>query len=587
MFRFLHALESIDLIQVHTEEYPPEACPPETGYGAAPQCDGEEPERLSSSRPYVGEPEQAEADGTRIHGQGRHACPGWRSPRRRSAGCLETRSSRETRESGEPLKTLVLVKYAVERKLRVFRSVGNPIDMHMESSFRCIIWYQYMYKPYPRKHEALHKLTQCLISSSLRSYSQDARERILAENYSLTDTHWKNGRESIMLLIKNGKLLTMTGRNYEKGSVLIKDGKIVKVGEFDPGDEQAMEVIDAEGCWVLPGLVEAHCHIGINEEKKGFEGNDCNESTNPVTPWLRALDAVNPMDSAFHNALSSGITSVMVGPGSANVVGGQFVFMKTHGRCMDKMVVLEPAAMKIAFGENPKTTYEGMSKMPSTRMAIASLLREELFNARAYQVRKKRAVESGEDFEPDYRMECWLPVLNREIPLKAHVHRADDILTAIRIAREFDLKMTLDHCTEGHLIAEEIAESGFPAIVGPSVASRNKIEVQHMDFKTPGILHKAGVKVAITSDHPVSRIQYLPIYAGFAAKEGLGQEEALKAITINAAEICNVADRIGSLEEGKDADIAIFNGNPMETFTTVLYTIIDGKVVYQKENLNA
>lgn len=387
----------------------------------------------------------------------------------------------------------------------------------------------------------------------------------------------------LMLLIKNGKLLTMAGKNYEKGSVLIKDGKIQRVGEFELEEEQVSEVIDAAGCWVMPGLVEAHCHIGINEEKKGFEGNDCNESTNPVTPWLRAIDAVNPMNSAFHNALSAGITSVMVGPGSSNVVGGQFVFMKTHGRCIDKMVVLEPAAMKVAFGENPKSTYEGKDKMPSTRMAIAALLREALFNARTYQAKKKRAEEKGEDFEPDFRMECWLPVLNREIPLKAHVHRADDILTAIRIAREFDLNMTLDHCTEGHLIAEEIAESGFPAIIGPSFASRNKIEVQNMDFKTPGILRKAGVKVAITSDHPVSRIQYLPIYAGFAAKEGLGQEEALKAITIHAAEICQVADRIGSLEEGKDADIAIFNGNPMETFTTALYTIIDGKAVYRNK----
>lgn len=388
-----------------------------------------------------------------------------------------------------------------------------------------------------------------------------------------------------MLLIKNGKLLTMSGVDYDTGSILIKDGKIIAVDtDIEAKSDKISKVIDARGCWVLPGLIDAHCHIGINEEKKGFEGNDCNEKTDPITPYLRALDAVNPMDSAFHNALCSGITGVMVGPGSANVVGGQFLFMKTHGRCIDKMVVMQPAAMKIAFGENPKSTYDGKEEMPSTRMAIAYKLREALFDARNYFKKKKDAEESGDSFDPDLTKECWLPVLNGEIPLKAHVHRADDILTAIRIAKEYNLRMTLDHCTDGHLIAQEIKESGFPAIIGPSLASRSKIEVQNMDFKTVGILHEAGVKVAIMSDHPVTRIQYLPIYAGLAAKEGLGIEEAFRAITIHAAEICNVADRVGSIEVGKDADIAIFDGNPMETFTNALYTIIDGEISYDAED---
>ena len=384
-----------------------------------------------------------------------------------------------------------------------------------------------------------------------------------------------------MLLIKNGKILTMSGKNYENGCVLIKDKKIAKVAEnIELNSDDNCKVIDATGCLVMPGIIEAHCHIGIKEERKGFEGDDCNEMNDPVTPYLRALDGINVMDSAFHTALSSGITGVMVGPGSSNVVGGQFVFIKTYGRCIDDMVVLEPAAMKVAFGENIKTNYNQKNVVPSTRMSVAALLREELFNAKQYNEKKKKALKDGKSFEEEFRKECWLPVINREIPLKAHVHRVDDILTAIRIAKEFNLRLTLDHCTEGHLIAKEIKESGFPAIVGPSLTVRNKIETQNADFKTAGELHKAGVNVAITTDHPVTRIQDLIICAGFAAREGLGIEEGLKAITINAAQICNVSNRLGSIEVGKDGDIAIFDGNPMEVFTRAIYTIIDGEVVY-------
>lgn len=390
-----------------------------------------------------------------------------------------------------------------------------------------------------------------------------------------------------MLLIKNGKIITMSDKNYNRGSILIKDKKIVEIGEnINIDSNKDCKIIDAENCWVMPGIIESHCHIGIQEERKGFEGNDCNEINESITPYLRALDGINVMDSAFHNALTSGITGVMVGPGSSNVVGGQFIFIKTHGRTIDNMAVLEPAAMKVAFGENIKTNYNQKNMMPSTRMSIAALLREELFEAQKYNQNKKNAMKNGESFDEVFRKECWLPVINREIPLKAHVHRADDILTAIRIAKEFNLKLTLDHCTEGHLISEEIKASGFPAIVGPSLAIRNKIETQNADFKTAGILHKAGVKVAITTDHPVTRIQDLPICAGFAAREGLGIEEGLKAITINAAEICNVSDKVGSIEIGKDADIAIFDGNPMEVFTKTMYTIIDGEIVYEAKDIN-
>lgn len=384
-----------------------------------------------------------------------------------------------------------------------------------------------------------------------------------------------------MLYIHHGTVYTMAGKTYENGAVLIDGGKIKAVGKEIPLPKQECTQLDAQGGWILPGLMEAHCHIGITEEKKGFEGDDCNEVNEPVTPYLRALDAVNPMDSAFHNALSVGITSVMVGPGSSNVVGGQFLVMKTYGRVLDRMVLKEPAAMKVAFGENPKTNYSGQNKMPSTRMSIGAMLREELTKAKNYQSQKEAAQKKKESFETDYKMECWLPVLKGEIPLKAHVHRTDDILTAIRIAKEFNLGLTLDHCTEGHLIADEIKESHFPAIIGPTLSSRSKIEVQNMDFKTPGILKDAGVLVAITTDHPVTRIQYLPICAGFAAKEGLGIEEALKAVTCNPAKICGVADRIGTLQVGKDGDVAIYDGNPMEVFTKTLYTIVEGEIAYR------
>lgn len=374
----------------------------------------------------------------------------------------------------------------------------------------------------------------------------------------------------------------MAGKDYEDGFVRIEHGKITAIGDMAdcPVKENGDGVLHANGNLVMPGIIEAHCHMGITEEKKGMEGDDCNENVEPITPYLRAIDAINPMDAAFDDALRAGITSAMVGPGSSNVVGGQFAFIKTHGRCIDRMIVKAPAAMKVAFGENPKVNFSGQNVSPATRMAIAAMLREELFKAQEYQRRRKE----NPDQEKDFRYECWIPVLEGRIPLKAHVHRADDILTAIRLAKEFHLSMTLDHCSEGHLIAEEIRESGFPAIVGPDMASRNKIEVQNMAFKTVGILNRKGIRTAIMTDHPVSMIQFLPICAGLAVKSGLPAQEGLRSITINAAKICGVADRVGSLEVGKDGDVVIFDGSPLEVFTRALCTIIEGKIVYQDEN---
>lgn len=393
-----------------------------------------------------------------------------------------------------------------------------------------------------------------------------------------------------MLTIIHGKIMTMAGRDYEDGFVQIENGKISAIGSMaecpvKDGDKASHEdrLLNAGGNTVLPGIIEAHCHMGITEEKKGMEGDDCNESVDPITPYLRAIDAINPMDAAFDDALRAGITSAMVGPGSSNVVGGQFAFIKTHGRCIDHMIVKAPAAMKVAFGENPKVNFSGQGKMPVTRMAVAGMLREELFRAKQYVEKRKKAKKAGEAFEKDFHYECWVPVFEGKIPLKAHVHRVDDIFTAIRIAKEFGLDMTLDHCSEGHLIAEELAKEGYPAIVGPDLSSRSKIEVQNVAFKTAGILNAAGVKVAITTDHPVSLIQSLPLCAGLCVKSGMPMDAALRAVTIHAAQICRVSDRVGSLEVGKDADIAIFDGNPLEVLTEVYCTLINGEIAYRQE----
>ncbi len=378
-----------------------------------------------------------------------------------------------------------------------------------------------------------------------------------------------------MLLIQNGTLFTMEADEEVRSDLLIENGKIVEVAkEIAPTEH--MEIIDATNLRVYPGFIDAHSHIGISQEKKTAQGDECNEGTNPITPYVRAIDGVNPMDSAFHNALAAGITGVMVGPGSANPIGGQFAFIKTHGRRIDDMIVLAPSAIKIAFGENPMTNYGLNGNIPSTRMGIAALIREELSLAKQYFDNEGAGADT-------FRMECYRDLFAGKIPLKAHAHRADDIFTAMRIAEEFGLDLTLDHCTEGHLIADDIAASGYPAIVGPSLASRSKDEVSLLDFKTPGVLQKAGVMVALTTDHPVSRIQQLPLCAGLAAKEGMGEWGALRAITIDAARICRVDHRLGSLKEGKDADLIICDGNPLEIASSVKMTIVNGQIAWQAE----
>lgn len=380
-----------------------------------------------------------------------------------------------------------------------------------------------------------------------------------------------------MLLIQQGTLYTMESDGPISADLLIHNGKIEKIAPDIPITDE-MQVLDATGLLVFPGFIDAHSHIGISEEKITGIGDECNENTTPATPYLRAIDSIHPMDSAFHNALASGITGVMTGPGSSNPVGGQFAFIKTYGRCMDDMIVLAPAAMKISFGENPMTTYGMNGNSPSTRMGIAGIIREELFNAKQYL--DNTPEDSG---EKNFRLECYRELFAKKIPLKAHVHRTDDIFTAIRIAKEFDLDLTLDHCTEGHLIAGELAKHGFPAIVGPSMSARSKKEVCESDFKTPGILKNAGLTIALTTDHPVCRLQYLPLCAALAVKEGMSEHEALRAITIDAARICRVDHRLGSLAAGKDADLCLWDGNPLELTSSVIKTLINGDIVWEKE----
>ncbi len=384
-----------------------------------------------------------------------------------------------------------------------------------------------------------------------------------------------------MLLINNANINPIVGRPLARGSLLIADdGKIAAIGE-SVAAPAGCSVIDAGGRLVTPGCVEAHCHIGLHNEAVGWEGMDYNEIIEPLTPQLRAIDSINPQDEAFGLALRGGVTTACTGPGSANVVGGTFVTMKLAGKRVDDMVLQNPAAMKCAFGENPKRCYGvNMKKSPMTRMGTAALLRELLLKTLRYRDDKR----AGKHPAFDMKLEAMLPVVDKQIPLKAHVHRADDILTAIRIAKEFDLKLTLDHCTDGAIIADELAKEGYPAFVGPSLGGKTKVEIQTKSFVTPGRLAKAGLAVSIITDAPVIPLQYLPLCAGLAASAGLDIDEAWRAITINPAAALGISDRVGSLEVGKDADIVIWTADPLRTIGGEAYiTIVNGKIVYRAQ----
>ena len=384
-----------------------------------------------------------------------------------------------------------------------------------------------------------------------------------------------------MLLIKNGIVKTMCGEDIVNGSVLIgDDGKIVAVGK-DICAPESCQVIDADGRLVTPGCVEAHCHIGLDNEAVGWEGRDYNEIVEPLTPQMRAIDSIYPQDEALGNAIKNGVTTACTGPGSANVVGGTFAAIKLFGKRVDKMIVKEAIAMKCAFGENPKRCYgQGMKKSPMTRMGSAALLRELLFKTKRYLADK----EEGKNPAFDMKLEAMIPVIKGELPLKAHAHRADDIFTAIRIAKEFGLKLTLDHCTDGAVIADELAQEGYPAFVGPSLGQKTKVELMNKSFSTPNVLYNAGVDISIITDAPVIPLQYLPMCAGLACNAGLPEDEAWRAITINPAKHTGIADRVGSLEVGKDGDVVIWTANPITVVGASAYmTVVEGKIAYRAE----
>jgi imidazolonepropionase-like amidohydrolase len=386
-----------------------------------------------------------------------------------------------------------------------------------------------------------------------------------------------------MIIIKNGTLLDVEKSKFEKMDISIEDGKITGIKKsIKPKKDD--EIIDATDKIVAPGFIDAHCHLGLMGDSVGFENDDVNEKSDPITPQLRAIDGIDPMDRVFTEAYQGGITSVATGPGSANVIGGQFAAIKTFGKRIDKMIIKAPIAMKCAFGENPKRFYGTKGKMPTTRMGTAGMLRETLQKAKEYMLKSEAA---GDDItkKPQYdaRLEALIPVLKKEIPLKAHAHKANDIFTAIRIAKEFNVKMTLDHSTDARCIVDELAEENYPMIVGPSLGHRTKVELINKSFKTAAVLNKAGIKISITTDSPVIPLQHLPICAALAVKDGLDKWEALKAISINPAEILGLEDRVGSIKVGKDADIVIWSADPLQIDAKVEYTIIDGKVVFSGE----
>ncbi|MFN2364738.1 MAG: amidohydrolase [Halarsenatibacteraceae bacterium] len=383
-----------------------------------------------------------------------------------------------------------------------------------------------------------------------------------------------------MLAIKAGKIETMTEAGTLKdGVILIEDGRIKAIGENLEIPEEA-EVYDYGEKTVLPGLIDAHTHLGIGEEGIGWEGRDYNEMTSPVTPELRAIDAINPADLGLEDARKSGITSVMIAPGSANVIGGECLAMKTNGKYVDDMIIKNPVGIKAAFGENPKRVYGEQKKSPSTRMAVAAEMRKAFMETEDY-IKNKAKKENDEDdsFKRDIQLESLARVINGEMPLKTHAHRADDIMTALRIADEFSIDLTIEHCTEGHKIAERLAEAGVPAIVGPSLTTRSKVEVKDRDFKTAAVLAEAGVKVALMSDHPVIPVDNLMVYAALAVKAGLAREEAYKSVTINPAEILGIEDRVGSLEAGKDADLVVYGGDPLDIAANVEAVYISGEKI--------
>ena len=379
-----------------------------------------------------------------------------------------------------------------------------------------------------------------------------------------------------MICIKNGTLHTAVSKETFIADILIDGGKIVKIGKGLSAD--GAEVIDATGLQVYPGFVEAHCHIGLDGYGIGYEGHDYNELNDPVTPQVQAIDGINPFDPCMKMAAKAGVTCFATGPGSSNSIGGTFAAIKPVGTRVDNMIVKFPIAMKCAFGENPKRCYQKQGI--SSRMTNAAKIREALNKAKVYKAKIEAAGDDASKLPAyDQKSEALIPVLNHEIPLKAHAHQANDIFTAIRIAKEFGVGLTLEHVTEGHMIVDELAKENLPLAVGPTFGHASKFELQNKTWETPGILAKAGCHVSIITDAPVTPLHYLPLCAGLAIKAGMDEYEALRAVTINPAEYIGIADRVGSLEEGKDADVVIVDGCPFDVTGVIKHVLINGEEV--------
>ncbi|MGN9785503.1 amidohydrolase [Nonomuraea sp. ZG12] len=381
------------------------------------------------------------------------------------------------------------------------------------------------------------------------------------------------------LAITHGHVVPVDGDSIDDGTVLIRDGKIVEVGrevEVPPG----FTVVDAQGGWVLPGFVEAHGHLGVHEEAEGWAGRDTNEMTDPNGARLRALDAINPAELGFADALSGGVTTAVIKPGSANPIGGQTVAIKTWGRTVDEMLIREPVSVKSALGENPKRVYGDQKKLPSTRQGVAAVIREAFMKAQDYRAKRAAAEEEGKPFDRDATSEVLVRVLDGELPWCQHTHRADDIATALRLADEFGYRLVINHGTEGHLLADLLAERGVPVIIGPLFTSRSKVELRQRSLRNPGILARAGVELAITTDHPVVPIHFLVHQATLAVKEGLDAAEALRSITVNPARIMGIDDRVGALRPGLDGDVVIWSGDPLDVMSRALRVFVSGRAVY-------
>ena len=382
------------------------------------------------------------------------------------------------------------------------------------------------------------------------------------------------------MLIINGTVHTMDGPIIKNGYVAVKGSKIAQAGPMkDCPKSWEGEVFDAQGGHICPGFIDAHCHLGMFGDALGFESDDGNEETDPCTPHLRAIDGVNPLDRCFTEARAAGVTTVLTGPGSANPVSGQFAALKTDGRWVDAMVVQAPAAMKLALGENPKQVYHDRDETPVTRMATAAIIRENLRKAVEYGEKLDKATRDEDTDPPDYdaKLEALLPVVRGELPVHIHAHRADDIATGVRIAKEFGLRCVIVHGTEGHLIPDLLAREKIPVITGPALGDRSKPELANMTLENPAILWKAGVRFAICTDHPEVPIQYLPLCAALAVKGGLDPEEALAAITVTAARIAGLDGALGSLAPGREADIVVTDRHPLELLGQVRAVFMGGR----------